>query len=57
MSLGVHAVVEQAEHGLGDDERDALLQALVQAEQQVAGAVALGFDDDGHPAVASISTG
>ena len=49
-----HAVVEQAEHGLGDDERDALLQALLQATQQVAGAVALGLDDDGHPTVVDL---
>jgi hypothetical protein len=49
-----HVVVEQPEHGLGDDEGDALLQALVQATQQVAGAVPLGFDDDGHPTVVDL---
>ncbi len=46
-----HGIVEQTEHGLGDDQRDALLQSLLQAMQQVARPVALGFDDDGHPTV------
>jgi hypothetical protein len=49
-----HVVVEQPEDRLGDDERDALLEALLQAVEQVAGAVGLGLDDHRHAVIVDL---
>ena len=47
--LGRHAGVEEGEHGLGHDQRDALLQPLLEAVLHLAEPVGLGWDDDHDP--------
>ena len=46
--------VEQPEDGLGDDQRDALLQSLLQAVHQVARPVGPSVEDHGDPAIINL---
>ena len=39
MSLGSTPALEQADHGLRDDERDALFESLLESKSQAAGLV------------------
>ena len=49
-----HARIEQPEHRLGDDERDALLESVAQARLQVADRIGIDARLDEHVAVAHL---